>query len=53
MRTFVQEQGIGLTAVTDENHSTTSYEYDGFGRLKNVKDRDGNIRKNYSYHYKN
>jgi YD repeat-containing protein len=52
MKTFVQEPGVGLRAVTDENHMTTYFDYDSFGRLKNIRDKDGNIRKNYSYHYK-
>jgi YD repeat-containing protein len=29
----------------------TYYYYDGFGRLKWIKDQDGNIIKTFQYHY--
>jgi hypothetical protein len=35
------------------NGRTTFYEYDSFNRLYLVKDHDGNILKQYTYHYKN
>ena len=43
---------IGMASMTDAKGKTTYYEYDNFQRLQNVKDQDGNIIKNYDYHYK-
>lgn len=43
--------GIGLTKETDLNGNSTSYDYDDFGRLKTVKDKNGNILKGYKYKY--
>ncbi|WP_170827460.1 RHS repeat domain-containing protein [Roseivirga sp. 4D4] len=44
--------GIGIKSQTDPNGLTTTYEYDSFGRLKWVKDPDGNIINAYKYNYK-
>jgi YD repeat-containing protein len=41
-----------MKTATDPNGVTTYYEYDAFQRLKNVKDQDGKLIKNYVYHYK-
>jgi YD repeat-containing protein len=53
MKTFTYDPIVGVTSVTDENHTTVYYEYDNYNRLKNIKDSDGNILKNYQYNYKN
>lgn len=44
--------GVGVISQTDPNGLKTTYEYDSFGRLKWVKDPDGNIINAYKYNYK-
>ncbi|MBB6130142.1 DUF5977 domain-containing protein [Mucilaginibacter lappiensis] len=51
MITYTYDPLIGITSMTDAKGMTTTYEYDSFQRLMNVKDKDGNIVKNYSYNY--
>lgn len=51
--TYTYRPPIGLVSSTDTKGLTTYYEYDNFQRLKSVKDQNGNIIKNYDYHYKN
>lgn len=52
MTTYTHEPLIGITSSSDANNRKTTYEYDGFGRLKLVKDYLGNILKKYDYNYK-
>jgi hypothetical protein len=49
MTTFAYNPS-GVTAMADTKGATTYFEYDFFGRLKNAKDWNGNIVKNYGYH---
>lgn len=53
MTTYSYLPQVGVTEMTDLNAKKTSYEYDGFQRLKNIKDYQGNIIKNYQYNYAN
>lgn len=50
--TYTYSPLVGMTSMTDPKGMTTYYEYDSFQRLQNVKDQNGNIIKNYDYHYK-
>lgn len=49
--TYTYSPLLGITSETDANNRTTYYEYDGLGRLKLVKDKDGKILKQYDYQY--
>lgn len=53
MTTYVYVPLTGVTASTDAKGMTTFFEYDSESRLVNVKDRQGNILKNYDYNYAN
>ncbi|NVJ64406.1 MAG: RHS repeat protein [Flavobacteriaceae bacterium] len=44
--------GVGVEIQTDPNGRKTTYIYDDFGRLSQVKDHDGNIIQSYSYNLK-
>ncbi len=44
---------VGVSQITDPNNFATKYEYDGFNRLKVIKDYSNNIIKSYSYNLKN
>jgi len=52
MTSYTFEPLIGMTTQCDVNNRVSYYEYDGLGRLKDIKDQDGNILKTFEYHYK-
>ena len=53
MTTFTYDPLVGMTSSTDPNGVVTKYEYDSFGRLKNVRDNDSKITARNYYHYYN
>ena len=48
--TFTYYPLIGVRSVTDAKGMTTTYEYDGQGRLKAVRDNDGHLLSENEYH---
>ncbi|WP_166670584.1 DUF5977 domain-containing protein, partial [Flavobacterium sp. 270] len=50
--TYTYNPLIGVTSVTDPKEISSYYEYDTFGRLKFVKDKDLNVLQKYCYNYK-
>lgn len=51
MTTYAYSPLIGVTSQCDPGNRITYYEYDGFSRLKRVRDQDYNILKTYEYQY--
>ncbi|MCU0451939.1 MAG: YD repeat-containing protein, partial [Bernardetiaceae bacterium] len=52
MTTYTHAPLIGLTSTTDPNGVATYYEYDDLGRLRAIRDQDGNLTKTFQYNYK-
>ena len=50
--TYTYKPLVGMTSNCDINNRISYYEYDGLGRLKVIKDQDGNVIKTIDYHYK-
>ena len=44
---------VGLSLITDSNGRTSSYTYDAFNRLNNIKDANSKVVKSYQYNYYN
>ena len=53
MVTYTYTPLLGMTSACDVDNKITYYFYDGFGRLKWIKDQDLNIIKTIQYHYQN
>jgi len=51
MNSFTYLPLIGLASKTDDQNHTLKYEYDGLGRLKIIRDQDGNVLKQIDYQY--
>lgn len=51
MTTYTYAPLFGMATTCDPDNKVTYNYYDVFGRLKWVKDQDGNIIKTYQYHY--
>ncbi|MFT4095226.1 MAG: RHS repeat protein [Niabella sp.] len=51
IKTFTYKPLVGMTSETTPAGKITYYEYDEFGRLKNIKDENGNIIKTICYNY--
>jgi hypothetical protein len=51
MSTYTYEPLIGITSKCDINNHISYYEYDNYGRLKQIRDEDQNIIKKFDYYY--
>jgi hypothetical protein len=51
MKTYTHDPLIGTITECDVSDHVTYYEYDNYGRLKLIKDMNGNILKTFKYQY--
>lgn len=51
MTSYTYKPLIGVSSECDLNNRITYYDYDGFGRLRKIKDQDKNIIKVMDYQY--
>lgn len=49
--TYTFNPALGVTSITDPRGNTSYYEYDDLGRLKLIRDLNGNVLKQYDYKY--
>ena len=49
--TYSYKPGIGIISKIDPRGIKTSYIYDPFGRLTDIKDHKGNLLEHYDYQY--
>ncbi|MFC6859193.1 hypothetical protein [Zunongwangia atlantica] len=50
--TYEYDPSVGIVGLRDPSGLETNFFYDTNGRLKVIKDNDGNIIEEYEYHYK-
>jgi YD repeat-containing protein len=53
MTTYTYSPLVGMTTSCDVDNRVTYYTYDVMGRLRYIRDQDGNILKTIQYHYAN
>jgi hypothetical protein len=51
MTTYTHEPLLGMSSSCSADNKVLIYEYDNLGRLKVVKDQEGNVIKTFEYHY--
>jgi YD repeat-containing protein len=51
MTTYTHKPLVGITSVNNPDGTINYYDYDGFGRLKAIKDEQGNLLKIFDYKY--
>ncbi|RZJ72574.1 hypothetical protein [Flavobacterium sp.] len=50
--TYIYTPGVGVKAITDPKGDFSTYIYDSFSRLKEVRDKDGKILSESEYNYR-
>ena len=51
MTTYTYDPLVGMKTKTDARNYTMYFDYDTFGRLKTIKDENGQIKEHYDYNY--
>ena len=51
MTTYTYTPLVGMTCSCDVDNRVTYYTYDALGRLRYIRDQNGNMIKTYQYHY--
>lgn len=50
--TYTHKPLVGISTIVDPKGNQTTYTYDSFNRLKEVKDHQNNVLKEHSYNYR-
>jgi YD repeat-containing protein len=51
MTTYTYQPLVGMTTQCDVDNRVTYYTYDALGRLRYIRDQNGNMIKTIQYHY--